>query len=76
MRDLDRITLSSQVMGGRACIRGMRVTVAMVVNQIGSGQTIDEVLVDYPYLERADILQAQSYAAWRAEKREVVFDRT
>jgi len=58
-------------MGGRACIRGMRVTVTMVVNQIGSGRSIDEVLADYPYLERDDILQALRYAAWRADERDV-----
>jgi uncharacterized protein (DUF433 family) len=50
----------------------MRVTVGMVIGQIGSGQSIDQVLADYPYLEREDILQALRYAAWRAEEREVV----
>jgi uncharacterized protein (DUF433 family) len=59
-------------MGGKACIRGMRVTVAMIVGQIGAGHAIDEMLADYPYLEREDILQALRYAAWRAEEREVV----
>lgn len=54
-------------MGGKACIRGMRVTVAMVVNQIGAGRTIDQILADYPYLEREDVLQALQYAAWLAE---------
>ena len=50
---------------------GMRVTVGMIVGQIGSGQSIDQVLADYPYLEREDILQAVRYAAWRSEEREV-----
>ncbi len=68
---LDRITQQPEVMGGRACIRGMRVTVGMVVGQIGAGHSIDEVLTDYPYLEREDILQALRYAAWRAEEREI-----
>jgi len=60
------------MMGGRACIRGMRVTVGMIVGMIGSGHSIDELLVDYPYLEREDILQALRYAAWRSEEREIV----
>lgn len=72
MVELDRITQDPQVMGGKACIRGMRVTVGMIVGQIGSGHSIDEILVDYPYLEREDILQALRYAAWRAEEREVI----
>ncbi len=56
MRDFDRITLRPGVMGGKACIRGMRVTVAMIVGQIGAGRSIDSLLADYPYLERDDIL--------------------
>jgi len=52
-------------------VRGMRVSVGMIVGQIGSGRSVDEVLADYPYLERADILQALLYAAWRADEREV-----
>jgi uncharacterized protein (DUF433 family) len=69
---LDRITQNPAVMGGKACIRGMRVTVGMIVGQIGAGRAIDDVLADFPYLEREDILQALRYAAWRAEEREVV----
>ena len=72
MVELDRITQDPQIMGGKACIRGMRVTVGMIVGQIGAGHSIDEILADYPYLEREDILQAPRYAAWRAEEREVV----
>jgi uncharacterized protein (DUF433 family) len=72
MEQLDRITQKPEVMGGRACIRGMRVTVGMIVGMIGSGHSIDELLADYPYLEREDILQALRYAAWRAEEREIV----
>lgn len=71
MNTLDRITQQPDVMGGKACVRGMRVTVGMIVTQIGAGQTIDEILADYPYLEREDIMQALKYAAWRAEEREV-----
>ena len=73
MEYLDRITRNSAIMGGKACIRNMRVTVGMIVNQIGAGQTIDEILSDYPYLEKEDILQALRYAALRTEEREVVF---
>jgi uncharacterized protein (DUF433 family) len=69
---LDRITQRPEVMGGKPCIRGMRVTVGMIVGQIGAGRGIDDVLIDFPYLEREDILQALRYAAWRAEEREVV----
>lgn len=72
MDRLDRITQQPGVMWGKACIRGMRVTVGMIVNQIGSGQSIDDVLVDFPYLEREDILQALRYAAWLAKDREVI----
>ena len=70
MRDFDRITFRPGVMGGKACIRGMRVTVGMLVGQVGSGRSIDSLLTDYPYLERKDILQALRYAAWLAEGRE------
>jgi uncharacterized protein (DUF433 family) len=75
MGQLDRITRQPDVMGGKPCIRGMRVTVGMIVGQIGSGRTIDEVLGDYPYLEREDVMQALRYAAWLAEEREVVLTR-
>lgn len=71
MDKLHRITQDPEVMGGKACIRNMRVTVGMIVGQIGAGHTIDEILADYPYLERDDILQALCYAAWRSEEHEV-----
>lgn len=71
MGQFDRITQEPAVMGGRACVRGMRVTVGMIVGQIGAGQSIDELLADYPYLEREDVLQALRYAAWLAEARDV-----
>jgi len=72
MTTLDRITQQPDVMGGKACIRGMRVTVGMIMGQIGAGYSIEDILADYPYLEREDILQALRYAAWRAEEREVM----
>ncbi len=64
----DRITFDSQIMGGRACIRGMRIPVSVIVGQIEHGATIEEVLVDYPNLEREDIQQALEYAAWLAQE--------
>jgi uncharacterized protein (DUF433 family) len=72
MGQLNRITQNPAVMGGKACIRGMRVTVAMIVGQIGTGHSVDEILASYPYLEQEDIMQALRYAAWLAEEREVV----
>jgi uncharacterized protein (DUF433 family) len=72
VEQLDRITQNPEVMGGKACIRGMRVTVGMIVGQIGAGRDINDVLADFPYLEREDIFQALRYAAWRAEEREVL----
>ena len=72
MQDIDRITQDPAIMGGKACIRGLRVTVGMVVAQIASERSFDQVIADYPYLEREDIVQALRYAAWRADEREVV----
>ena len=72
METLNRITQTAAVMGGKACIRGMRVTVGMIVAQIGSGASIESVLTDYPYLEHEDIMQALRYAAWRADEREIL----
>jgi uncharacterized protein (DUF433 family) len=61
MQEFDRITQNPLVMGGKPCIRGMRVTAGMIVGQIGAGVTINELLADYPYLEREDVLQAANY---------------
>jgi uncharacterized protein (DUF433 family) len=72
MERLDRITQDPAVMGGKPCIRGLRVTVGAIVGQIAAGQTIEAILADYPYLEPADISQALRYAAWRSEEREVL----
>jgi len=69
MENLSRITFDPQVMGGKPCIRGMRVTVGTIVGLVASGKTLDQVLADYPYLEREDILEALSSAAWRSEER-------
>jgi uncharacterized protein (DUF433 family) len=61
--NFDRITQNPAVMGGKPCIRGMRVTVGMIVGQIGEGVSSEELLSDYPYLEKEDIMQALRYAA-------------
>jgi len=61
---LNRITFDPLVMGGKPCIRGLRVTVGMIVGLIASGATVEEILTDYPYLESEDITAALSYAAW------------
>jgi uncharacterized protein (DUF433 family) len=71
MGPLDRITQHPDMMGGKACIRGMRVTVGMIVGQICAGREVSELIADYPYLDREDILQALRYAAWRADEREI-----
>ena len=64
----DRITFDSNVMGGRACIRGMRIPVSVIVRQIAHGATADEILKGYPDLERQAIQQAIEYAAWLSEE--------
>ena len=71
MDTLDRITFDPSVMGGKACIRGMRVTAGTIVGLIASGHSTAEVLKLYPYLESEDIRQALTYAAWRLEESEV-----
>lgn len=72
MQQLDRISQHPGIMGGKACIRGLRVTVGMIVGQISTGSSVDDLLADYPYLQRDDIAQALRYAAWLAEEREVM----
>ena len=64
---LERITFDPQIMYGRACIRGMRMTVSLVLNLVANGQTAEEIMKAYPYLETEDINQALRYAAWLAE---------
>ncbi len=63
--------LDSQVMGGKPCIRGMRVTVGTLVGLLAVGHSFEEILKAYPYLEKEDITAALSYAAWRSEEVEV-----
>jgi len=69
--NFDRITQNPAVMGGKPCVRGMRVTVGMIVGQIGAGVSVEELISDYPYLEREDIMQALRYAAALSQWREV-----
>ena len=68
MLGFDRITFDPHLMGGRACLRGMRITVALIVNLVANGMTVAEILNAYPYLEPEDIHQALQYAAWLAEE--------
>ena len=67
MFGFDRITSHPDVLGGKACIRGMRVSVSLVVNLVANGMAVDEIIREYPDLEPADIQQALRYAAWAAE---------
>jgi len=71
--DLDRITFDPNIMGGKPCIRGMRVTVGTIVGLVASEISFNDILQAYPYLETEDIRQALTYAAWRSEEIEVSF---
>jgi uncharacterized protein (DUF433 family) len=76
MKNLDRITLDPAVMGGKPCIRGLRVTVGTIVGLLAEGREREEILKAYPYLEPEDIDHALAYAAWRVEEREVELPAT
>jgi len=71
MYTLDRIVCTPGVVGGKPRIKGTRVTVGTILGQLAVGHTIDEVLQDYPYIQREDILAALQFAAWRAQEEEV-----
>lgn len=71
MTKLQRITIDPAIMGGKACIRGLRVTVGTILGLLAAGRSREEILRAYPYLEGADIDEALAYAAWRLEEREV-----
>jgi uncharacterized protein (DUF433 family) len=75
MHELNRITVDPQVMGGKPCIRGLRVTVGTVVGLVAAGHSTEEILRLYPYLEEEDIPQALAYAAWRSEELELPLAR-
>ena len=61
---LDRVTFDPKILGGRACIRGMRIPVSLIVSQVAPGASSEEILKDYPDLEPDDLRQAMEYAAW------------
>jgi uncharacterized protein (DUF433 family) len=71
MKNMERITLNPDVMGGKPCIKGLRMTVGTVIGLLASGLNADEILKMYPYLKQEDITAALSYAAWRSEEIEV-----
>ncbi len=68
MLGFDRITFDQAVMGGRACIRGMRITVSLILNLIANGMSHEEILEAYPYLEAKDIQATLNYAVWLADE--------
>ena len=70
MRGFDRITFDPHIMGGRACIRGMRVSVSLVLNLVANGMSSQEIIEAYPYLETEDIAQSLKYAAWLVDEDE------
>jgi uncharacterized protein (DUF433 family) len=69
VNNLDRITFDPEIMGGRACIRGTRVTVALLLNLVANGMSVADIAAEYPYIEEEDVRQALRYAAWLAEER-------
>ncbi len=72
---LDRITFDPNIMAGRACIRGMRITVALVLNLLAGGMSSEEIIHEYPYLEPEDIQQTLRYAAWLADESIIPLER-
>jgi len=76
MTQFDRLTFDPNVMGGRACIRGMRITVSLILNLISNGMTSAEIVKEYPYLEADDIRQSLQYAAWLADETVQVLEMT
>jgi uncharacterized protein (DUF433 family) len=75
VKQLARITFNPEVMGGKPCIRGLRVTVGTIIGLMASGHTPEEILAAYPYLELLDIYEALTYAAWRVEEIEIPLAR-
>jgi len=68
MLEFDRITFDPNIMGGRACIRGMRITAALILNLVANGMSAEDIIKAYPYLEPEDIQQVLRYAAWLADE--------
>ena len=71
VKNLTRITFDQNVMGGKPCIRGLRVTVGTIVGLVAAGHSTADILNSYPYLEKEDVMEALAYAAWRSEEIEV-----
>lgn len=69
MLGLDRITFNPRIMAGQACVRGMRIPVSLVVNLVANGKPVEEILEEYPDLEKEDIRQSLLYAAWLTQER-------
>jgi uncharacterized protein (DUF433 family) len=67
MFKFDRITSNAEILGGKACIRGMRIPASLIVNLVANGMTVEQIISEYPDLEAEDIRQALQYAAWAAE---------
>ena len=74
MTRFPRITFDAAVMGGKACIRGLRVTASNLVELLAAGRTEDEILALYPYLEREDLREALAFAAWRLREQDLPLD--
>ncbi|TVQ49078.1 MAG: DUF433 domain-containing protein [Gloeocapsa sp. DLM2.Bin57] len=72
LQDLDRITFDPKIMRGKACIRGMRIPVSLIINLVANGKTTTEIIEDYPYLEPEDIRQSLFYAAWLSEEKIII----
>lgn len=76
MMQLTRITLNPETMGGKPCIRGLRVTVGTILGLMASGHSTEDILRAYPYLEAEDLRECLAYAAWRVEETEIPLTRT
>ncbi len=71
MKNLNRITFDPEIMGGKPCLRGMRITVGTIVGLVASGHSFADILKAYPQLEEEDLREALEYAAWRVEEIEI-----
>jgi len=68
MLGFDRITFDPNILGGKACIRGMRISVSLIVNLVADGMTVPQIVAEYPDIEEEDVAQALKYAAWVASR--------
>ena len=76
MLGFDRITFDPNMLGGKACIRGMRIAVSLVVNLVANGMSVEEIISEYPELEREDVRQALRYAAWVSDDQFIAASET